>query len=95
MSQPRVIADTPDISEGNPVIWQAPDGLVWLFYVNRYGDTPVNLRVKIKISEMGPHRSDSFMLTFEQALWCGTAIVLNDGDYLLPLCITKPVRIPR
>ncbi|MGI6456490.1 MAG: sialidase family protein [bacterium] len=86
-SQPQVIADTPDISEGNPVIWQAPDGLVWLFYVNRYGDTWSTSRVKIKISRDGAHTwSDSFMLTFEQGTMVrGQPIVLNDGDYLLPL----------
>src|SRR2546423_7861744 len=32
---PRVIADTPFHGDGNPVVWQGPDGLVWLFYVVR------------------------------------------------------------
>ena len=36
-TDPQVIADTPDRGEGNPVVWQGPDGRVWLFYVNRYG----------------------------------------------------------
>ena len=86
-STPEIIADTPDLSEGNPVVWQAPDGIVWLFYVNRYGDTWSNARVKGKISKEGAHTwSDSFMLTFEEGTMVrGQPIVLRNGDYLLPL----------
>ncbi len=86
-SYPKIIADTPDRSEGNPVVWQAPDGLVWLFYVNRYGKTWSSSRVKGKISRDGAETwSDSFMLTFEEGTMVrGQPIALNDGDYLLPL----------
>ncbi len=86
-SFPVVIADTPDISEGNPVVWQAPDGKVWLFYVNRYGDTWSTSRVKCKISTDGAHTwSDSFMLTFDLGTMVrGRPIVLRNGDYLLPM----------
>ena len=84
---PRVIADTPDRSEGNPVVWQAPDGLVWLFYVNRYGATWSTARVKVKVSKDGARTwSDSFVLDFEMGTMVrGQPIVLDDGDYLLPL----------
>ena len=86
-SLPRVIADTPDRGEGNPVVWQAPDGRVWLFYVNRYGKTWSNARVKVKISEDGAETwSDSFMLNFEEgSMVRGQPIVLKNGDYLLPM----------
>ena len=61
-----MIADTPDRGEGNPVVWQAPDGVVWLFYVNRYDETWSSSRIKAKISRDGAVTwSDSFMLTFE------------------------------
>lgn len=84
---PQVIADTPDRGEGNPVVWQAPDGKVWLFYVNRYGETWSNARVKVKISEDGAKTwSDSFMLNFEEgSMVRGQPIVLNNGDYFLPM----------
>jgi predicted neuraminidase len=84
---PRVIADTPDRSEGNPVVWQAPDGVVWLFYVNRYGATWSTARAKVKVSKDGAHTwSDSFVLNFEMGTMVrGQPIVLDDGDYLLPL----------
>src|SRR4051812_46340061 len=32
-TEPRVIADTPFHGDGNAVIWQGPEGRVWLFYV--------------------------------------------------------------
>jgi predicted neuraminidase len=88
---PEVIADTPDRGEGNPVVWQAPDGVVWLFYVNRYGDTWSNARVKAKISNDGAKTwSDSFMFHMEEgAMARGKPIVLNNGDYLLPLYMEK------
>ncbi len=86
-TNPRVIANTPDRGEGNPVVWQAPDGRVWLFYVNRYGKTWSNARVKAKISDDGAATwSDSFMLSFEEGTMVrGQPIVLNSGDYLLPM----------
>jgi len=85
-SPPECIADTPFRGEGNPVVWQAPDGLVWLFYVQRYGDTWSDSRVKGKISRDGAKTwSDSFLLTFEQGMMVqGLPIVLKNGDYLLP-----------
>ncbi|MBN2093127.1 exo-alpha-sialidase [candidate division KSB1 bacterium] len=86
-SSPEIIANTPDRGEGNPVVWQAPDGRVWLFYVNRYGKTWSNARVKVKISDDSAATwSDSFMLNFEEGTMVrGQPIVLNNGDYLLPM----------
>jgi len=85
-SYPEVIADTPFEGEGNPVIWQAPDGLVWLFYNNRKGDTWSNSHIKAKISKDGAKTwSDSFMVSYEEgSMVQGPPIVLKDGDYLLP-----------
>jgi len=84
---PVEIANTPDRGEGNPVVWQAPDGRVWLFYVNRFGETWSSARVKGKVSDDGARTwSDSFMLTMEEGTMArGQPIVLNNGDYLLPL----------
>lgn len=83
----EVIADTPWTSEGNPVVWQAPDGLVWLFYVNRYGDTWSDSIIKGKVSRDGAKTwSDSFMVTWERGTMVrGRPILLNDGNYLLPV----------
>jgi len=84
---PTPIADTPWRSEGNPVVFQAPDGLVWLFYVVRYGDTWSDSRIHAKISEDGATTwSDSMLIAEEKGMMVrGKPIVLNDGDYLLPV----------
>jgi predicted neuraminidase len=82
---PEVIADTPFQAEGNPVVWQAPDGVVWLFYVQRYGDTWSESRIKGKVSRDGARTwSDSFMVAFDQGMMVRSRpILLNGGDYLL------------
>lgn len=86
-ARPVAIADTPFRTDGNAVIWQAPDGLVWLFYLTRYGDTWSDSRIKFKVSKDGAQTwSDSDMLAFEKGMMVRAApIVLNNGDYLLPI----------
>lgn len=84
---PRPIADTPFHGDGNGVVWQAPDGVVWLFYVVRYGETWAASRILCKVSSDGAHSwSDSFVLAFEPGMMVrGAPIVLANGDYLLPI----------
>ena len=86
-SPPKIVADTPGRSEGNAVVWQAPDGKVWLFYLTRYGDTWSTSRIKAKLSADGARTwSDPVMLAFEQGMMVRSRpIVLADGDYLLPI----------
>jgi predicted neuraminidase len=86
-SNPVVIADTPFHSDGNPVVWQAPDGLVWLFHVVRYGDTWSDSRIHAKISRDGANTwSDPFILADERGMMVrAQPILLNNGDYLLPI----------
>lgn len=86
-SAPERIASNPFRSLGNAAVWQAPDGLVWLFYVTRYGETWSTSRIKAKVSRDGARTwSDSVLLTFEEGTMVrGRPIVLADGDYLLPI----------
>jgi predicted neuraminidase len=86
-SQPMVIADFPWHSEGNAVVWQAPDHLVWLIYVCREGETWSTSRIFAKISHDGAHTwSDPFLVAPELGMMArGRPIVLADGDYLLPV----------
>lgn len=86
-SLPEVIAAIPFHGVGNPVVWQAPDGLVWLFFNVQYGETWSNARVHAKLSRDGANTwSDSFVLALEEgSMVRGQPIVLKDGDYLLPL----------
>jgi len=84
---PVPIADTPFHSDGNPVVWQAPDGVVWLFHVVRYGDTWSDSRIHAKISkDRGATWSDPFILGEERGMMVrGRPLLLNNGDYLLPI----------
>jgi len=86
-TKPVAIADTPFHSDGNPVIWQAPDGVVWLFWVVRYGDTWSDSRIHTKISRDGAETwSDSFVLGEERGMMVRSQpLVLFSGEYLLPI----------
>jgi predicted neuraminidase len=86
-SPPRAIASNPFHSLGNAVVWQAPEGTVWLFFVTRHGDTWSTSRISAKVSRDGARTwSDSSALTFEAGTMVrGRPIVLDDGDYLLPV----------
>src|SRR5690606_31600620 len=86
-TDPFVIAREPFRSLGNAVVWQAPDGLVWLFYVVRYGDTWSTSRIQAKVSRAGAATwSDAFMLHEGEGMMVrNRPIVLHDGDYLLPI----------
>jgi predicted neuraminidase len=84
---PTPIARDPFRSLGNGVVWQAPDGVVWLFYVVRYGDTWSTSRIQAKISRDNAETwSDAFMLHDRSGMMVrNRPIVLHDGDYLLPV----------
>ncbi len=86
-TQPQVLAKDPFRSVGNPVIWQAPDGIVWLFYVVRFGSTWSDSRIQCKISrDRGHSWSDASLLALEAGMMVrGRPIVLTGGDYLLPV----------
>ena len=84
---PRVIAKDPFRSAGNAVIWEAPDGVVWLFYVVRFGSTWSDSRIQVKISKDGAETwSDASLLALEAGMMVrNRPIVLGGGDYLLPV----------
>jgi predicted neuraminidase len=86
-SPPVPIARDPIRSVGNGVIWQAPDGLVWLFYVVRDGETWSTSRIQFKVSADAARTwSDASVLTNEPGLMVrNRPIVLADGRYILPV----------
>ncbi|MBL8174247.1 MAG: exo-alpha-sialidase [Bryobacterales bacterium] len=86
-SAPVVIAKDPLRSAGNGVVWQAPDGTLWLFYVIRFGDTWSKSRIAAKISlDYGDTWSDSSLIALEEGMMVrGRPILLASGDYLLPV----------
>ena len=90
-SAPVAIARDPLRSVGNGVIWQAPDGLVWLFYVVRDGSTWSTSRVQFKVSsDRAATWSDASVLSNEPGMMVrNRPIVLSDGHYLLPAYLEK------
>ncbi len=86
-STPRPIAENPFYSMGNPVLWQAPDGAVWLFFVVRPGATWSTSRIAAKISrDRGNQWSDAFIVAWEAGVMVRSRpILLADGCYLLPI----------
>jgi predicted neuraminidase len=70
-SAPEKIASDPFRSLGNGVIWESPDGIVWLFYVVRFGARTW---------------SDPSLLALEPGMMVrNRPIVLSTGEYLLPV----------
>ena len=86
-SAPVAIAHDPFRSLGNAVIWQAPDGVVWVFYVVRFGDTWSTSRIQAKVSRDNAETwSDAFMVSLDEGMMVrNRPIVLSSGDYLLPV----------
>jgi predicted neuraminidase len=85
-SPPKPVARDPLRSAGNGVVWQAPDGLVWLFYVVRDGATWSTSRIQLKVSrDRAETWSDASLLANEPGMMVrNRPIVLSDGHYLLP-----------
>jgi predicted neuraminidase len=85
-STPRPIARDPLRPLGNGVVWRAPDGLVWLFYVVRDGETWSTSRIQFKTSADDARSwSDASVLSLEPGTMVrNRPIVLEDGSYLLP-----------
>src|SRR5689334_10665660 len=45
-SERRVFVDTPGLSEGNPILFEFPEGRLWLFYVTMLGERWDTCQVK-------------------------------------------------
>jgi predicted neuraminidase len=86
-SAPKPIARDPFRSLGNGVVWEAPDGIVWLFYVVRFGETWSTSRIQVKVSrDQAVTWSDASLLALREGMMVrGRPILLSDGDYLLPV----------
>jgi predicted neuraminidase len=86
-STPKLITPRPKEPEGNAVVWQAPDGTVWLFSVTRHGPTWSTSRIVARTSNDGAAtwREPTPLTTEAGTMVRSKPIVLAGGDYLLPI----------
>ena len=86
-STPERLMPRPKWPEGNAVVWQAPDGLVWLFSVVRPGATWSTSRIVTRTSTDGARTwSEPKPLTTEAGTMVRSKpLALAGGDYLLPI----------
>jgi predicted neuraminidase len=86
-SAPQPLTPRPSWPEGNPVVWQAPDGKVWLFSVVRPGATWSTSRIMARISTDGAWswQPPTSLTTEPGTMVRARPIVLAGGDYLLPI----------
>ena len=84
---PTPIRPRPKEPEGNPVVWQAPDGVVWLFSVVRPGATWSTSRIAVRTSQDGARtwQKPTYLTKEPGTMVRGKPIVLANGDYLLPV----------
>jgi len=89
-TRPAILADDPNHPEGNPVLFEDPNGRVWLFYVTMYDEGVEawdRCKVKCKWSDdKGQTWSETRTLRDELG-WMtrNKPIVLDNGDWLLPI----------
>ncbi len=84
---PKMITPRPREPEGNAVVWQAPDGVVWLFSVIRPGETWSSSRIVARTSQDGARtwQQPTALATEAGMMVRSRPLVLASGDYLLPV----------
>lgn len=93
---PRKLIDTPQKADGNPVLFAAPSGTVWLFFVTLQDTSwTSSLLFAMKSHDCGETWSKPELLSDVQGIMPRTKpLVLQDGTWLLPLydeCRWQPI----
>lgn len=86
-SKPAILQDTPDLSEGNPVLYLDGKKRLWFFYVTMYGDMWTDCKVYYKTSDDGGKTWSKLATLVEQKGWMtrNKPIELKDGTLILPM----------
>lgn len=86
-TKPVIIQDTPDQSDGNPVLFTAPDGALWLFYVAIDGNSWNDCPIYAKSSADGGFTWTEPLIIRKKKGWMtrNKPAVLSDGRIILPL----------
>lgn len=85
--EPSPLVDTPGKADGNPVLFTAPDGAVWLFFVTLQGQSwATALLFAMRSLDDGRSWTAPQLLSAVQGYMVRTKpLVLRDGAWLLPL----------
>jgi len=84
---PAILADDPTRPEANPVLFEDPQGRVWLFYATMYGEGCVTCKVKCQWSDDQGQTWSATRILRDELSWVtrNKPIVLDNGDWLLPI----------
>ena len=93
-SVPVKLSEDPTTSEQNPVLFQAPDGNLWLMWTSQKAGNQDTAEVRYRISEDDGYTWGSIRVLFDTP---GTfvrqpVVILDKGDWLIPVfyCKTSP-----
>ncbi|MBB3559874.1 putative neuraminidase [Rhizobium sp. BK512] len=93
-SEPEKMSDDPARSEQNPLIFNAPDGRVWLLYTSQTSGDQDGAVVKCRISADGgkSFAAPTILCDLPGTFVRQQIIVNGNGDWLLPVfrCISLP-----
>ncbi|MBB5689061.1 glycosyl hydrolase [Roseomonas alkaliterrae] len=95
-SPPIRLSDDPTRSEQNPLLFNAPDGRLWLLWTAQISGNQDTAIIRRRISDDGGRSWDPIETLFGEQPGFGTFIrspivVLDNGDWLLPIWrCTKP-----
>ena len=83
----QVVVDSPERAEGNPVLFAAPDGEVWLIYVTVYGEGWDFAKLKLRRSHDDGRTWGEEEVLSETLGWMprNKPVMLSSGTILLPL----------
>jgi len=86
-SQARIIADTPNLPEGNPVLFLDEQNTLWLFFVTMFGKGWDTCKVKYQRSFDGGKSWEQPIILQEELGWMtrNKPIILSNGDIILPM----------
>lgn len=86
-SEPRIIHDTPGMSEGNPVLWVDADGALWLFFVTIMEENWNDARMFYKKSDDRGETWTEKTVLLEPLGWMtrNKPLALDGGPILLPI----------
>jgi len=84
---PKMIVNTPNFSEGNPVLFADATGQIWLFYVTMYGNRWTQCKMYYKKSSTMGYSWEESVVLREELGWMtrNKPLYLSNGDILLPV----------